>query len=131
MNNLKVKVITGFRKEQHYTIDAEEAHRAYYLFLNPEERGIFSNGVALVGKNIQGIEPDYHTTMGWNQTHTLDGNDWNDIRRRGIDRELRDKLYAANQVAKLGDGYMHLSLSEAASQIGLLNYSGGENLLEN
>ena len=45
MKDLKIKIITGFRKDQYYTIDAEEAHKAYYLFLNPEERGVFNNGV--------------------------------------------------------------------------------------
>ena len=75
MKDLKIKIITGFRKDQYYTIDAEEAHKAYYLFLNPEERGVFNNGVAMIGKNVQGIEPDYHATMGWNSTHTLDSDD--------------------------------------------------------
>lgn len=88
----KIKLITGFRTDQHSTVDADEAHKAYYLFRNPEERGVFNNGVAIVGKYIKGIEPDYHATMGWNPTHQLDSNDYNELRGRGVDVEIRDAL---------------------------------------
>ena len=97
----KIKVITGFRKDQYYSISAEEAHKAYYLFLNPEKRSIFSNGVALIGSNIQGIEPDYNGTMGWNPDHTLDSDDWNELREKGVDRKLRDYLYKGKEIAQL------------------------------
>ena len=114
----KIKIITGFRDDQCHTIDAEEAHKAYYLFLHPDERAVFANGVALVGKNIQSIEPDYNATMGWNQSHRLDDDDWNEIRSEGVDRRLRDALYGARAVA-IGQGAASLSmtLSEARRQL--------------
>jgi len=87
---MKIKLITGFRRDQYYTIDAEEAHKAYHLFLNPEQRGVFDNGVALKGENIQGIEPDYNSTMGWNADHVLEAEDWNEIKSKGVDRLLRE-----------------------------------------
>lgn len=96
---LKVKVITGFRDDQYYVIPSEEAHKAYFLFNNPEARTIFSNGVALVGKNIQGIEPAWNETMGWNPTHRLDSDDWNDIRAQGVESDLRYTLEEAKQTA--------------------------------
>lgn len=99
MRKLKVKIITGYRKDQSYTIDADEAHKAYYLFLNPSVRGIFSNGVALVGKDIRGIEPDYNATMGWNPAHKLDPYDWEEIRLNGVDTQLRDILSIARSSA--------------------------------
>ncbi len=98
---MKIKIITGFRENQYYVIDAEEAHKAYYLFLNPEARSTFKNGVALIGKNIQGIEPAYNETMGWNPTHELDDDDWNDIRSKGVDTKLRDMLAEGKKVAYL------------------------------
>jgi hypothetical protein len=101
MKDLKIKVITGFRKEQHYTIDAEEAHKAYYLFLNPDKRGVFKNGVALIGQDIRGIEPDYHATMGWNPTYVLDSDDWNELRDKGVDRALKKVVSAAKDAAQL------------------------------
>lgn len=99
MKPLKLKIITGFREDQCYTIDSEEAHKAYYLFLNPEMRGVFKNGVALIGKNIQGIEPDYNATMGWNSTHKIDADDWNDLNRNGITSEMRKLLERAKEIA--------------------------------
>jgi hypothetical protein len=118
MMELKVKIITGFRKEQRHIIDAEEAHKAYYLFLNPDKRGVFNNGVALIGADIRSIEPDYHGTMGWHHTHTLDSDDMNEIRARGIDTALRDTLYAAKNVAQLGKPeLMNLPLSEAQTKL--------------
>ena len=112
MNNLKIKIITGFRQDQHYTINADEAHKAYYLFLHPEERGIFNNGVALIGKNIQGIEPDYNSTMGWNKGYELNADDWNDIRNKGVDRKLRDVLSLAKEVAQFQPQKINLPLSD-------------------
>lgn len=97
---MKLKIITGFRKDQKYTIDEDEAHKAYYLFMNPDKRGIFNNGVALVGSMIQGIEPDYHATMGWNETHLIDSDDWNEINSKGIAKRLNDVLVKAKNVVK-------------------------------
>jgi hypothetical protein len=113
MRKLKVKIIVGFRKDQHYTIDADEAHKAYYLFLNPDKRGIFSNGVAVIGSNIDGIEPDYIATMGWNTGYTLGPDDWTDIRSKGVDVELRNVLEYAKHVAiSLPPAQMNIPLSE-------------------
>lgn len=99
MENLKVKIITGYDDEQHYTITADEAHKAYYLFRNPEKRGVFNNGLALVGKDIRAIQPDYHATMGWNKTHKMNADDWNEINAKGISDKLRDILSMANQIS--------------------------------
>lgn len=99
MKNIKIKIITGFRKDQEYTIDADEAHIAYKLFLDPDQRAIFRSGLALTGKDIRAIEPDYHATMGWNPNYQLTGDDWNDIRREGIETKIRDCLLEAKQIA--------------------------------
>lgn len=120
MKNLKVKVITGFRDDQYYTIDAEEAHKAYYLFLHPEERGIFNNGVALIGKNIQGIEPDWNATLDYNPTYRLEADDWNDLRRDGTDKKLRDLLADAKIIASKAQNdpsIFSLPLSEAKQKL--------------
>lgn len=101
MKDLKIKVITGFREEQYYVIDSQEAHKAYYLFTHPEERGVFENGVALIGKNIQGIEPAWNETMGWNPTHELNDDDWNEIHLKGIKPKMRELLTEAKRVMPL------------------------------
>jgi len=110
---LKVKITVGFRKDQHYTIDAEEAHKAYWLFLHPDERGVFENGVALRGQDIQSIEPDYNATMGWNPTYQLGDDDWNELKDSGVDRKLRNILSEAKQVSQIMSAEkINLPLSE-------------------
>ena len=59
--NPKIKLIVGFRRDQEHSIDADEAHKAYYLFLNPEKRGVFKSGLAIVGADIKEIVPDYYS----------------------------------------------------------------------
>lgn len=101
--NYCVKIIVGFRRDQEHTIDAEEAHKAYYLFLNPEARTVFSNGLAIKGDQIQEIVPDYHATMGWNPTHQLTSDDWNEINKKGVGKQLQMFLSTGKQVAERGD----------------------------
>lgn len=96
---MKIKIICGFRKEQEYTIDSEEAHKAYHLFLNPEKRSIFENGIAIKGSDIQAIVPDYHATMGWNKSHNLDAYDYGELKVTGIENKIRDLLYEAKNFA--------------------------------
>lgn len=120
---MKIKIITGFRENQYYTIDANEAHKAYYLFEHPEARAIFSNGVALIGKNIQGIEPDWNAIMGFNPTYELVGEDWNIIHDKGYSREVRGLLQDAKLVAQFADKrqeLLQLPLKEAFEEIKLL-----------
>lgn len=96
----KVKLIVGYRRDQEHTIDADEAHKAYYLFLNPDTRTVFSNGLAIKGDQIQEIVPDYHGSMGWNPTHQLDSDDWNEIHRLGVHRKITHMLSIASQIAQ-------------------------------
>ena len=112
---MKIKIITGFREDQYYVIDVDEAHKAYYLFNNPEKRGVFNNGVALIGKNIQGIEPAWHETMGWNPTHKMNSEDWNEINTKGIATKLKEQLYEAkiaSQYLENNPQYANLPMSE-------------------
>ncbi len=96
---LKLKLIVGFRKEQHYTIDADEAHKAYYLFLNPDKRAVFSNGVAVIGQDIRGIVPDYNAMMGWSPDYNLDSYDWGDFKIKKLKRECSEIMQKAKLVA--------------------------------
>lgn len=99
----KVKIITGFDNEQHYTIDAEESHKAYYLFRNPTKRGVFENGLALIGKDIRAIQPDYHSTMGWNTTHVLASDDWNELSGKNVIEKLKHLMGKAKDVSYIAD----------------------------
>lgn len=99
----KIKLITGFRKDQEYSIDADEAHKAYFLFMHPEARAVFSNGLAIIGSEIRKIDPDYVGTMEWNPTHVLDNDDWNELRTLGVDRNLRNYLTLGKEIAHICD----------------------------
>ena len=96
----KIKLVCGFRKDQTYSIDGEEAHKAYYLFMHPEARGIFSNGLAIVGSHIQSVEPDWNATMGWNPTFTLGDDDWNEIRSSGAEKLVRGLMEQSKLLAQ-------------------------------
>lgn len=100
---MKVKLIVGFRRDQEHSIDIEEAHKAYYLFLHPTERGIFKNGLAIKGDQIQEIVPDWHGTMGWNPSHQLDSDDWNELNTKGIAEKIKSLMAEAKDVAQFAD----------------------------
>jgi hypothetical protein len=97
----KIKIVCGFRQDQVYTIDGNEAHKAYYLFNNPEFRTVFSDGLAIQGKDIQRIVPDYHATMGWNATHKLDGDDMNYLHATGVLGKLNKIMSYAKEIARM------------------------------
>lgn len=105
---MKLKIITGFSDDEKFIIDAEELHKAYFLFNNPDKRGVFNNGIAIIGKNIQAIKPDYHATMGWNVSHKLDGDDWNEIKSKGIDLKFQKIMSKASAVGRLAEKNLDL-----------------------
>ena len=96
-----IKVITGFREDQQHTIPMQEAHKAYYLFKHPDSRGVFDNGVALVGKNIQEIRPDWNRTLGYNPDYKMTEEDWNNIHGKQIDKNMRTLLESAKTAASM------------------------------
>lgn len=103
MSTFKIKIVCGFRKDQEFTIDANEAHKAYYLFEHPEKRGTFDSGLALKGSDIQRIEPDWHATMGYNKEYALVGEDWNEIHSKGYLAKMQSIMTTAKEVARIGN----------------------------
>jgi len=114
-----IKVITGFREDQETSIPIQEAHKAYYLFKNPDARGVFDCGVALVGRNIQEIKPDYNKTMGWLDTHELDADDWKEIRKLRVEEKMRWLIEKAKQIGDVIESkpeYMKLPMGEVLQE---------------
>jgi len=98
-----IKLIVGFRRDQEHSIPATEAHKAYYLFNNPEARTTFSNGLAIKGDQIQEIVPDYHGTMGWSPTHILDNDDHNELTLNGVKQKLQFIMSEAKEIGTRGN----------------------------
>lgn len=110
-----ITVVTGFREDQRIDIPMQEAHKAYYLFKHPEARGVFDNGIALVGKNIQEIRPNWNKTMGWNETHQLGDDDWNEISALGVGKKMTALLSRAKEVGEnlgLNPNMMKMTLGQ-------------------
>lgn len=100
----KFKIVCGFREDQEYTIDANELHKAFYLFNNPKNnRTTFRSGVALMGEDIRRIVPDYHATMGWNSTHKLDSDDLNELHSAGVFQKLSEIMNQAKEIARIAN----------------------------
>lgn len=120
-----IKIIAKFRgvNDTTYSIPAEEAHKAYYLWHNPEKRGVFNSGLALKGDDIDRIVPDYHGTMGWNKTHKLSDDDWNDMNTRGITDKLQSICSKAEKVARLENPQLDKALPEAVKALPQLAHS--------
>lgn len=107
-----IKIITGYRKDQEHSIDAQEAHKAYYLFLNPDKRGIFKGGLAIRGEDIKAIEPDYNASMGWPPTYRPDDFDWAEIEKQGLSGKIKRMMEYARNVAIQDPSKINLPLSD-------------------
>lgn len=115
-----IKIITGFREDQFVSIPMQEAQKAYYLFNHPDERGVFDCGVAIIGRNIQEIKPDFNATMGWKPNHELDQDDWAEIIGSGVKDKMNILIEKAKDVAKLSESKIDLikiPLVEAIKQL--------------
>lgn len=115
--NYKIKIKYGYRKDQESLIDVDEAHKAYFLFFNPEIRGVFNNGLAITGSSINEIVPDYVGSMGWNDGYSPTSEEWGEIKNSKMFRELENTLLVAKKIAKDGSPTdMHLPLNTVIAQ---------------
>lgn len=96
-----IKIVTGFREDQFVSVPLQEAHKAYYLFLNPDTRTIFSNGVAILGRDIQRIVPDWNATMDWNDMHKIDSYDLAEIKANGVHDKMKSLMAKAKDISLL------------------------------
>lgn len=125
-----IKVITGFREDQQYTIPMQEAHKAYYLFTHPDSRGVFDNGVALVGRNINEIRPDWNMTLGYNPDYKMTEDDWNNIRGKRIDTNMRTLLEKAKATSSLMEENKAIGKLQLKEAIKMLPSEDKINILE-
>lgn len=122
---------TGFNDDQKLDIPMQEAHKAYYLFKHPDERGVFDCGIAVIGKDIRQITPNWLKTMGWNNTHDLDNDDWNEIRHGGVEIKMRELIGKAKEVGDLLEEKPELSRMKLEKAIKLLPSKIEHEIIEN
>lgn len=126
-----ITVITGFREDQRVDIPLQEAHKAFYLFKHPEERGVFDCGVALIGRNIQEIKPNWNKTMGYNPEYELTTDDWNDIAGKGIKKKMQVLMETAKRVADMVEVNPQLMKQELGEIVKVLKLSEKTEYTEN
>ena len=51
----------------------------------------------LDGKYIISITEDFHSPMGWNKSHKLEDEDWNELRQNGVLDYYEGKINSAKQ----------------------------------
>ena len=74
-------------------IDETELEKALYAF-KIGRPAIFSFGAM---EKIESIIPDFCRSMGWNPTHRLDDDDWNDMHKKGIEQSLTARIGKAKE----------------------------------
>lgn len=89
------KVKLGYGKSEYISVGERDAEVAMYAFLNPTARVVLS-GKPVRGQDIITIEEDWHREMGWNPTHQLQGEDWNELKSKGV----TEKYAGAMEVIK-------------------------------
>ena len=92
------KIVTGFDASEYFEIDTEELARAYHCFLS-DGKMITKNGIALRGKNILRIEPNWNALMGWNKGYKPTAYDMTFIPKTKKDNAFKIMLLSKKRAA--------------------------------
>lgn len=93
------KIITGYNEQQFFRIEADELHKAYFVFMNENSRTIFKNGRTLLHRELLKIEPDVNYVMGWLPDYKLSGEDFKIIEENTICKKMEYDTRLARDVA--------------------------------
>lgn len=104
------KLIRGYGAEDYIEIGDDELEKAYGAFLMKKD-SVYSGG-AVRGSEIIAIQPDYHRTMGWNRGYKLGEFDYADLKSKGIENKMR------NRIANVKDKVQYLIQSDKVDLIG-------------
>jgi hypothetical protein len=98
MNIKYFKVMRGFNQDDYIPITESELKKAIYAHITGTNVA-FEMG-SITGTHISAVVPDFHRTLGWNPSHKLDSDDWNDIRGRGLENTMRNLIAEAKQTVQ-------------------------------
>jgi hypothetical protein len=86
---------TGYGENDFIRVDnLPDVEKAQYAFLT-EAKVMFSSGQVCRGKDILTIKEDWHKEMGWNPTHEMTDDDWNELKQKGIENKYLGQLALA------------------------------------
>lgn len=99
------KVFRGFDQNDYIPIDETELVKAVYAHMTGKPVAL-QNG-SINGTHISAIMPDWNRTMGWNPTHKLGDDDWNDIKYKEVDKlylgAIADAKSVVYKIIETGD----------------------------
>lgn len=116
---MKYFKVVYWNDDQFIPITGEELHKAFALSLDENGRGLFSGGM-IQGKDIKRIIPDWHREFGWNPSHKLGDDDWNQINplNDGYIKALEKGKYIAEYAIKNNRmDLLRVGASEAYKQV--------------
>ena len=110
-NKRYFKVTHGYGTEDVIYIDSQQdLERAIYAFVTGKSARIGGNFIK--GSEIKHIKEDWNRTMGYAKGYRLQGEDWDEIRRKGVETlykgyiaEISDeveRLTKGGQIALIG-----------------------------
>ncbi len=77
------KVQRSYDVNDFIPIDETELEKALHAFITGAPV-VFLNGAT---QRIDGILPDYHRAMGWNYGYKLQGEDWAEVKKEGVNTD--------------------------------------------
>ena len=106
MKTIYYKVKIGYGVEDIISITKDELEKATYAFITKAD-AVFQNGMCR-GKDIMGILPDYHKTMGWNYGHKMEDLDFAEEKEKIGDPTKYISLAKDNVQAYIASNQEHL-----------------------
>lgn len=85
----------GYGDEMTISIEEKDLEKAVYAWMSQKKVNL--TNALLDGKYIISITEDFHSPMGWNKSHKLEDEDWNELRQNGVLDYYKGKINSAKQ----------------------------------
>lgn len=116
MRYFKIRIGYGKEDDRYISIGEGELESALHCFIT-DSKGVFKNGVCR-GSDIISITEDWHKEMGWNETHVIIDDDWNELKAKGITGKYTGVLAQAKENVQL---LMQSGRADLIGKIGTVN----------
>lgn len=90
-NKLYFRVKVGYGHNEYIPIEGKkELEKAIWAF-STNDKAVFDKGLVR-GQDIIAITEDWHREMGWNPTHIIEGEDWQEIKEKGVQKKYENLI---------------------------------------